>query len=223
MFCGPRRSCGTRSRRLDVVASVYEREERMTNLPRRAPGLIGLFVLLAMVATAAGCGGNKAATSAADTSPVKRASLRAGQAVPRPKGHDVLAIHGAIGSTNVGGRLEFDIATLDRMGLESIDLYEPFKKKRMQFEAIPLRNLLAVAKLGNGTVKLHTVALNDYSVDIPVDVARGDGVYLATHNGDGSPIPVAKGGPIRIVFLDGAAGGNVQNYWIWSLDAMEVK
>jgi hypothetical protein len=193
-----------------------------TSFPRRVPRLISLLGLLgAVAATAAACGGNK--TAAFHTTPVKQSSLSAGQAVPSPKGHNVLAMHGSIGSTNVGKNLEFDMKTLERMGLRSIELYEPFKKRRMTFEAIPLRTLLDVAKLNPAAANLHAVALNDYSVDLPVDVARGDGVYLATHNGDGSPISLADGGPIRIVFLDGAAGGKVQNYWIWSLGTVGVK
>jgi hypothetical protein len=194
----------------------------MTSFPRRAPRLISLLGLLgAVAATAAACGGTTTATF--NTTELKQTSLSAGQAVPSPKGQNVLAMHGSIGSTNVGTNLEFDMKTLERMGLQSIELYEPFKKRRMTFEAIPLRTLLDVAKVRPGAANLHAVALNDYSVDLPVDVARGKGVYLATHNGDGSPISLKDGGPIRIVFLDGAVGGKLQNYWIWSLGTVGVK
>jgi hypothetical protein len=42
-------------------------------------------------------------------------------------------------------------------------------------------------------------------------------------NLDGSPIPVAEGGPTRIVFRDGIPAGNNSEQWIWSLSTIEVQ
>jgi hypothetical protein len=48
-------------------------------------------------------------------------------------------------------------------------------------------------------------------------------VLLATRTGDGGAIPIAEGGPIRIVFADGVASGANANQWIWSVTTIDVR
>lgn len=136
--------------------------------------------------------------------------------LPAPTGPVVLEVGGSVALPNAGRRVRMDMAALEGLGTRDITLYEPFKKRDMTFRAVPLARVLDAAGVPSGGT-LHTVALNDYSVDIPMAVARGAGTYVATRDAAGHAIPVAAGGPIRIVFLDGATGADVENYWNWSL------
>lgn len=195
---------------------------------RRRAGLLPTLALLALGATAAaGCSDKpeaapaSAAKKAAPAAPAP--GLQAGDTVPAPKGKTVLSFSGRTGTHNAGRELRFDLVTLQKLGMRTVELYEPFKKRRMRFRAVPMRNLVDVVSPRAGAKKLHTVALNDYAADVPLDIARAEGTYLALRNGDGSRIGVAEGGPIRIVFLDGAKGGEIHNYWTWSLASIDVR
>jgi hypothetical protein len=121
------------------------------------------------------------------------------------------------------GRATFSEADLSRLGVRRVALYEPFQKRRMGFDAVPLRAVLDAAGAKSPTAVLHAVALNDYVVDLPARVARGDGVYLALRDGNGRRIATEDGGPLRVVFADDAEGAAIDNYWIWSLATVDVR
>jgi hypothetical protein len=174
-----------------------------------------LLPLLAVLAlSAAGCG-----TATTKTTGVNVASTL----VPDGGPHAELKLTGHIEQTNHGKQLRVSDSTLQAMARETITLDEPFKKRKLSFKAVPLRDVLKLAGVPSTATTLHAVALNDYVVDLPLDVATADGTYLAVRNGDGSKIAVEDGGPIRIVFLDKAKGADVENYWIWSLSTLSVR
>ena len=93
----------------------------------------------------------------------------------------------------------------------------------MRFQSVPLRNLLTLAGVSADATILHSVALNDYVVDLPAEIAASSGTYLALRNDDGSAISLEDGGPIRVVFTDNAKGASSENYWIWSLATVTVR
>lgn len=124
---------------------------------------------------------------------------------------------------NVERPLRLSEKTLSQLATRRVSLYEPFEQRRMTFRVVPLRDVLALAGVQTGAKTLHAVALNDYVVDLPLDVAAADGTYVAVSGSDGSAIPVESGGPIRIVFADDTKGGEVDNYWIWSLAQVTVQ
>ena len=120
-------------------------------------------------------------------------------------------------------RVRLSDETLAGLAREEITLYEPFEKRDVRFRAVPLRDVIALAGTAAGATTVHAVALNDYVVDIPLDVATADGVYLAVRDGSGGKLAVESGGPYRVVFTEGAKGADVENYWIWSLERVTVK
>jgi DMSO/TMAO reductase YedYZ molybdopterin-dependent catalytic subunit len=170
-----------------------------------------LFLIPVLAFVLAGCGAD------ADAERLSLVSLTASP-VADAGADAILQVEGAVERP-----LRLGDDTLNTLAREQVTLYEPFEKRSMTFQAVPLRDVLALAGVERGATALHTVALNDYVVDIPLDVAASDGVYLAVRNGDGSAIPVAAGGPVRIVFASGAKGAKVQNYWSWSLARVTVK
>lgn len=188
-----------------------------------APTAASLLMVLAAGCASGGTNKTSNTVQTPKTTTVSPATLGAGQPVPAPAGEQVLRLQGRIGTTNVDGGLALDLATLERLGLVSFEVYEPFQKRRMGFQGIALAKVLDLARLDPAVPKLHMVALDDYTVDLTVADARREGVMLATRAGDGSPLRVEDGGPIRIVFLDGTPGGGDEGNWIWSLARLEAQ
>lgn len=131
-------------------------------------------------------------------------------------GEPLLQLVGADGTS-----VDLSREHLDAMRTVSAELYEPFVRERVTFTGVPLSDLFAM--LGDldpeGTV--HAVALNEYSVEIPVSVTREDGAFLATLE-DGEPIAVEDGGPTRVVFTDDHPDTANETLWIWSLASLDV-
>jgi hypothetical protein len=188
-------------------------------------------VATVVLGLAAGCGGSGATGSAAPAPPaathagtvVTTASLKPGQAVPAPAEKAVLTVTGKITAANQKGKLALDRRTIERLGVSQVRLYEPWNKENMDFRGVWLQDLLAVAGAKPDATKVHIVALDDYAVDVTLADIRAGGIMLATRAGDGSDIGVDKGGPTRIVYLDGVKAGANADQWIWSLKSIDVR
>lgn len=183
---------------------------------KRAIALVG--VASALVALMA------CASSPTGSSATKESSIKAGAvaAIPRPSGDPVLTISGGISNHNQGRELVFDLAALERLPSTTLTVYEPFLKKRVTFVGVDMRDLLATAGVESGALKAHFTALDDYKVDLDVDLLERGGILMATKD-SGAPIPVDAGGPIRIVFPDGHTTGENSDLWIWSVRTIEVQ
>lgn len=139
--------------------------------------------------------------------------------LPRPEGPVVLTIAGGTGGNAAAGATEVDFATLEReLSQEELTVYEPFVKKNVTFTGVPMSDLLSAARVDATSGSLYMHALDDYTVELPLSGVASDGL-LATRV-DGKRIPVAEGGPIRLIFgTDSELGSNPEN-WIWSVDSM---
>ncbi|HEX8075595.1 MAG TPA: molybdopterin-dependent oxidoreductase [Thermoleophilaceae bacterium] len=139
--------------------------------------------------------------------------------LPAPEGKTVLRISGVAGG-NAGTTTEADFATLDRLASEQITIRDPFVKRDVTYNALRMSRLLPAAGVPASAASVFMHALDDYHVNLPIEALSADG-YLATRM-DGKPIPVAKGGPVRLVFTGkGDLAENTDN-WIWSIDSMRV-
>jgi hypothetical protein len=198
-------------------------------------GLVGRLgvrcvAVAGVLALVAACGGpattqsttaeHNAAPSATAVSP---ATLRPGQTVPPPSGKPVFTITGKITATNQNSGLALDLPTVERLAIHQVRLYEPWTKQDTDFRGVWLQDLLALAGVKSDAAKLHIVALDDYTVDLTMADIRTGGIMLATRAGDGSTLPVDKGGPTRIVFLNGVKAGANADQWIWSIKAIDVQ
>lgn len=179
-----------------------------------------LVVACALVA----CGGGASTTAAAGASGFKTvaaASLKVGQAVPAPATAPIVTVIGGTAPANTDGGVAFDLASLERLGLVSATVFEPYEKKHLNFSGVTLAAVLNVAGVPS-TANVHLTALDDYQVDLTAQEIAAGGVMLATQL-DGHPIAVASGGPTRLVFLDGTASGKDGRQWIWSISRIDVK
>jgi hypothetical protein len=207
----------------------------MRSMMRPVVGLmsrLGLrcVAVASVLALAAACGGQaptqttKAEPKApASASAVSAATLKPGQDVPPPAGKPVITMTGKITATNQTGGLAFDLSTVERLAVYEVRLYEPWTKQDTAFRGVWLQDLLAVAGAKSDATRLHFVALDDYTVDLTMADIRAGGIMLATRAGDGSALPIDKGGPTRIVFLKGVKSGANADQWIWSLKAIDVQ
>lgn len=173
------------------------------------------------------CGSDPVAPAAAPRTStpyavVQPASLVRGAAIPAPTGPTVLTVTGKV----AGGKpVAFDMATLEKLGLVEYSVMDKQAEgRRVTFRGVLLSDVLAAVGASSAT-SLHTIALNDYAVDIPVSDTRTYPVLLAT-TVDGKRMSVEKYGPVRVVYptddvtLDPAV---YDPRWIWQLATVEVR
>lgn len=196
--------------------------------------------VLALVATAlvllvAGCGGDGAdstgtdpgATTGTDTSVSRgttaEVALRPGDDVPPPTGKVVIVVRGGT-TTNVGDELRLDLAQLDSLEQVEYDADDYLATGEVATFSGPLvRTVLELA--GADGTTMHTAALNDYLVDVPVSDATSLPLMLATRM-DGKPMSVANYGPTRFIYPTEGYGLDPVTYdprWIWQLRSIEVE
>ena len=193
--------------------------------------LLPAAAAVAVLVLAVGCGGSPATPSspgpgaAGPESPtvLRAATLQPGQPVPVPKGKRVLTLTGMTSAANQGRVVAFDRAGLDQLRLVQVQVHEPWVKQDLAFRGVWLQDLLEVAGAAAGVTTLHITALDDYQVDLTMTDVRAGGIMLATSAGDGSAIPVGKGGPTRIIFLNGVKSGANAEQWIWSLKTIDLR
>lgn len=155
---------------------------------------------------------------------LEQPTLQPGEPVPAPRGKVVLTITG--GTThNDGDALSLDLDLLDRMGSVTMEVDDSMATGgRQRFSGPLLSYVLEVAGATEGST-LHTVAINDYEVDIPMEDVRTLPVLLATRMGNRT-MSVAQYGPTRVVYptdqydLDGAV---YEPRWIWQLSSVDVR
>jgi len=176
--------------------------------------------VLALAAGLAGCGGPDA-RNAAPAAPATVKAVGPPAPVPAPIGKPVLTLEGAVTNRNDGGTVVFDLRTLDAMATVTTSTYEPFVKKDMTFIGVLMADLLARAGITAAATKVRMHALDDYRVELRVADLADRRVLLAT-KAKGAPIPVGKGGPIRLIFPADSTVGKNQDLWIWSIDSMTV-
>jgi hypothetical protein len=174
-------------------------------------------VALALGAVLAGCGGREASS----VTPTTVGAVSPPAPVPAPVGKPVLTLKGAVTNRNDGAAVVFDLRTLEAMATATLSTFEPFVKKDMTFTGVPMADLLARAGIASGATRVRLQALDDYKVELSVADFADRRVLLAT-KADGASIPVAKGGPIRLVFPADSTVGKNRDLWIWSVDAMTV-
>jgi hypothetical protein len=188
--------------------------------------LAGLAAVAALALTGlTACSGSQSSGAPARTAAyttVSTATIEPGDPVPAPTGKVVLTLRG-VPNTNVGRTLQFDLATLDRLGTVSYSVFDRQAEGRdVRFSGPLLSTLLDVA--GARGTTLHCLALNDYNVDVPTSDATRYPVLVATR-ADGKRMTVAHYGPVRIIYPTKGARLSKAVYdprWIWQLYEIHV-
>lgn len=149
-------------------------------------------------------------------------SLWAGQ-LAQPQGPVILSVTGDLAQTNVEDRADFDLEMLRALPVEQFDTTTIWTEGTKSFTGVPLQTLLA--ELGaEGTMVLAS-AINDYTVEIPVD-SLGPNVPLVAYEMNGEIMSRRQKGPLWIVYpFDSDAEFRSEVIYarsIWQLDRLEV-
>jgi hypothetical protein len=119
------------------------------------------------------------------------------QSLPRPEGEVILTVTGAIAQTNADGAAEFDLAMLAELGTVGFSTSTMWTDGVQHFEGVSLRALLD--RVGASGTTIRAMALNDYSIDIPIADAVPDGPILAFSVND-EIMSVREKGPLWVVY-----------------------
>ena len=115
----------------------------------------------------------------------------------QPEGRVILEVTGAIGETNADGAMRYDLAMLDALDRHEVITRTPWTEGETLFEGVLLRDVLADAG-ATGTM-VDAIALNDYTVTIPVQDSEEYDVILALRV-DGQVLTVRNRGPIWVIY-----------------------
>jgi hypothetical protein len=146
------------------------------------------------------------------------------QSLEAPKGRSILSVSGKIGEKNKGELAQFDMAMIEKLPQHSFTTRTPWYDKPVKFTGPLLKDVLALVKASGTTVS--AVAINDYSINIPVEDVNKYGILMARLIDD-KPIPVRSKGPLFVVYpFDSASELRTSVYYersIWQLKALDVK
>lgn len=118
-------------------------------------------------------------------------------ALPAPQGKVVLTMSGMISNTNKDSAAQFDVAMLEKMGMQSFSTATPWYDGKVTFEGVSMAKLMEYVGAKGTTITVK--ALNDYATDIPMDDFKKYPVILALKR-DGNYMPVRDKGPLFIVY-----------------------
>lgn len=109
----------------------------------------------------------------------------------------VLTVIGPGGGPGGSPAVTFDMAALDALPQGTITTTTPWYDGPRTFTGPLLRAVLQQAKVAGAVLRIS--ALNDYSVEIPVEDLDLYGVVLATRI-DGKPLSVRDKGPLFVIY-----------------------
>lgn len=142
-------------------------------------------------------------------------SLPARAELAQPTGEQVLKIDGAIAQTNSEGAALFDLEMLQALPAGEFATTTQWTEGEKVFKGVPLKALLQSVGASGRTIT--ATALNNYSVDIPMDALKDDAPIVA-YSIDGETFSRRDKGPLWIVFpYDSGAEYQTELVYGWSI------
>jgi hypothetical protein len=135
----------------------------------------------------------------------------------------ILTISGKV-DTATSESFVFDRARLEALGMVSFETKTPWYTETVKFEGVPLDKLMA--HVGANGEKVLAIALNDYSVEIPIEDFAKYHVILALKR-DGEYMSVRDKGPLFVIYpFDNDPELRSQKFYsrsAWQVNRMVVK
>ena len=189
----------------------------------------GILVLVIGAGFLTGCSDddNGPTTTSTTIKVLSEGTLKAGDPIPLPDGGAVLTVDGSIENTNDGDAAAFDMQTLESIGVVEYTAKDTAGGggADVVFSGVLLSDLLDVVGASSDATTLKTVALNDYTIDIPISDIKKMPVLLATE-ADGKPMSIEDFGPTRVVYPNKQFDLQPElndALWIWQLATITVK
>lgn len=149
---------------------------------------------------------------------------QAAEPLPAPQGPVILTVSGNIAVTNSDAGAAFDRAMLAEIGISHIMTTTPWTDGVQDFSGVLGRALLE--RVGAEGTAVMASALNDYTVEIPMDDFAKYDVLLATEV-NGEEMLVSDKGPVWIVYprddVPALQDRRLHDRWVWQLKALQVK
>ena len=131
--------------------------------------------------------------------------------LPAPVGKPVLTISGLISNTNEGDTAVFDVAALEKLGMETVITTTPWYSGKVRFDGISLSKLMDL--VGAKGKSARVLALNDYTTLVPIDDFHKFPVILALKM-NGEYMRIRDKGPLFIVYhYDSSPELQIQIYY----------
>lgn len=145
-------------------------------------------------------------------------------ALDAPNTRPILTVSGKIAVKNAGETARFDMKMIEALPQHSFTTSTPWFAKPVKFTGPLLADLLAAVKASGTT--LSAMAINDYTIDIPMSDVEKYKVIVARLLND-KPMTVREKGPLFVVFpFDSAPELRNSTYYersIWQLKALDVR
>ena len=140
-----------------------------------------------------------------------------------PQGDVVLTVSGAIAETNSGETAAFDMDMLKAMPATTFETTTLWTEGESAFAGVALAEILDRLGVTEGTIVAS--AINDYSIEIPVESITPSAPIVA-YELDGASMSRRQKGPLWIVYpYDSDAAFRTEVIYarsIWQLDRLEV-
>ncbi len=139
-----------------------------------------------------------------------------------PTGPVILTVSGSISKTNDGDVAKFDRAMLEALEWTTIESYTRWTDGATEFSGVELSALLEA--VGASGTKFLAIALNDYSVEIPISDAETHNVLLAMEM-DGVAMKIRDKGPIWVIYPqteEQASEPRFDEKMIWQLKSIKI-
>lgn len=150
--------------------------------------------------------------------------VAAAEPLPAPEGPVILVVSGNIEVTNTDEGAAFDREMLHELGLTEIETSTPWTDGVQVFSGVLARTVLE--RVGAEGAAVMASALNDYTVEVPMEDFQNFDVLLATTMG-GEEMKVSDKGPIWIVYPRDnhpeLQDRRLHDRWVWQLKALRVQ
>ncbi|WP_299425410.1 molybdopterin-dependent oxidoreductase [uncultured Shimia sp.] len=147
----------------------------------------------------------------------------ASDAMDVPSGDVILTVSGTIDATNVDDTAQYDLEMLRTLPAVSISTTTIWTDGVLMFTGVPLASLLET--LGSSGSTLRASAINDYTIEIPVDTLEGEAPILA-YEMNGVPMHRRDKGPLWVIYPFDSdpkyRTSQVHSRAVWQLDRIEV-
>lgn len=157
---------------------------------------------------------------------VQSGSITPGQPIPRPQGPVVLTVRGRIGVTHDHGAVQFDLPTLEQIGVIRFTTPTAWTDTPATFEGILVSRLFDLLQVAKEATAAQMIAINDYQIVIPLAEFHKWPVMMAFKR-DGKYMSIREKGPLWIVYPRHAFPelNTPKQYdnWIWQLKDIVVR